>query len=190
MPPVCFRLWIFREVARLNTDNINKWLTLVANLAVVAGIVFVALELNQNSRMMKTQTRNAITESILGFQFDGVETGLRDLATRGNANPSALTAEESQKLLQFYVSNFRLWENIHYQYRNGVFDEEEFDAERNSWEALGERTPIMHLVYCGLRQRQSLSPAFIAEMDALGYGAPGKCDLQITGIVSPAAPAR
>jgi molybdate transport system substrate-binding protein len=163
----------------LNADKINKWLALVANVAVVAGIVFLVLELNQNSRMMQTQTRNAITESILAFQFNAETSGLRAVAQKANNDPSSLTAEEAQKVGQLYVSNLRLWENIHYQYRNGVFDEDEFNAERNSWKGLGERTPLLRGVYCQLKQAGSLSPAFVAEMDKLAYGAPDSCDTKL-----------
>ena len=86
---------------------------------------------------------------------------------------SSLTAEETGKMTQLCVSNLRLWENIHYQYRNGVFDEDELAAERNSWKALGERNPLLRSVYCQLKQGGSLSPAFVTEMDKLAYGAPG-----------------
>lgn len=161
----------------VNADKLNKWLALIANVAVVAGIVFLALELNQNSRMMKTQTRNAITESILNFQFNAETSGLREIAYRANTDLSSLSADEKQKVFQLYVSNLRLWENIHYQYRNGVFDEDEFAAERNSWRALGERTPLLRSVYCQVKQRGSLSPAFVVEMDKLAYGTPGSCEL-------------
>ena len=161
----------------MNADKINKWLALIANVAVVAGIVFLALELNQNSRMMKTQTRNAITESILNFQFNAQTSGLREVEEKANNDMSSLTADELRQLFQLYVSNLRLWENIHYQYRNGVFDEEEFAAERNSWRALGDRTPLLRAVYCQLKQRGSLSPAFVAELDKLAYGAAGSCEL-------------
>ena len=170
----------------MNADKLNKWLALVANVAVVAGIVFLALELNQNSRMMKTQTRNAITESILNFQFNAQSSGLRDVEEKATRDLSSLTAEETRQLFQLYVSNLRLWENIHYQYRNGVFDEAEFAAERNSWKSLGERTPLLRGVYCQLKQRGSLSPAFVTEMDKLAYGAPGGCDLiQVAPPVTP-----
>jgi hypothetical protein len=169
----------------VNADKINKSLALVANVAVVAGIVFLALELNQNSRMMKTQTRNAITESILNFQFNAETSGLRAVALKANNDLSSLTAEEMGKVAQLYVSNLRLWENIHYQYRNGVFDEEEFDAERNSWKALGERTPMLRSVYCQLKQAGSLSPAFVTEMDKLAYGAPGSCETRLIPAAMP-----
>lgn len=157
-------------------DKTNKWLTLVANIAVVIGIMFLALELNQNSRMMQTQTRNAITASILDFQFDAETSGLRALAVKANEDPSTLTVEESRRVAQLYVSNLRLWENIHYQYRNGVFDEDEFNAERNSWRRLGERTPLLRGVYCQMKRFGSLSTAFVAEMDKLAYGDPRNCD--------------
>lgn len=172
----------------MNADHINKWIMLLGNLAVIAGLAFVVLELNQNNRMMQTQTRNAITESILNFQYNASANGFIELVAKGSADPAALTVGESQKLQQYYVSNLRLWENIHYQYRNGVFDEAEFAAERNSWRALGERSPVLHVIYCGLKSRQALSPAFVAEMDQLGYGAPGKCDLAVPGMRQ-AAPA-
>jgi hypothetical protein len=166
---------IERGVASVIAENINKWLTVGANVAVVASIVFLALQLNQNSRMVQTQTRNAITESILDFQFNAEMSGLRDIALKGNNDPSSLTREEAGKVLQLYVSNLRLWENIHYQYRNGVFDEDEFNAERNSWKNLGARTPMLHSAYCQLKQGGGLSTAFVAEMDQLGYGVPGSC---------------
>lgn len=166
----------------LNVEQFNKWLSLLGNVAVVAGLFFLVLELNQNNRMMKTQTRTAITESILNFQYNSVSSGLLDLAAKANADPATLTPVEVTKLVQYYVSNLRLWENIHYQYRNAVFDEAEFAAERNSWRGLGERSRIMQLVYCGLRERQALSPAFVAELDQLGYGAPEQCGMSLPGI--------
>ena len=39
----------------LDADRLNRWLTLVANLAVVAGIFFLAFELRQNSIMQQRQ---------------------------------------------------------------------------------------------------------------------------------------
>ena len=166
------------------TEKLNKWLTLIANIAVVISIVFLALERNQNSLMMKTQTRNAIAESIMNFQFNSVTSGLQALAMKGNADPASLTPQEAQLVAQFYVSNLRLWENIHYQYRNGVFDREEFEAEIHSWKTLGDRMPLLHVMYCGLKGAQGLSPEFVKEMDSLGFGSAEKCAAP-TGILVP-----
>jgi hypothetical protein len=37
-------------------DRINKWLTLIANLGVVAGIGFLAYEMNLNTHAMRMDT--------------------------------------------------------------------------------------------------------------------------------------
>ena len=41
----------------MDKDNLNKWLTLTANLAVVAGIVFLAFELKQNNELLEAEIR-------------------------------------------------------------------------------------------------------------------------------------
>ena len=37
----------------MDTDRLNRWLTLIANLAVVAGILFLGLELRQNHELLR-----------------------------------------------------------------------------------------------------------------------------------------
>jgi len=41
----------------MDQDNLNKWLTLTANLAVVAGIIFLAFELKQNNELLEAEIR-------------------------------------------------------------------------------------------------------------------------------------
>ena len=41
----------------MDTDKLNKSLTLIANLAVVAGIVFLAFELRQNNELLESEIR-------------------------------------------------------------------------------------------------------------------------------------
>ncbi len=37
----------------MKLDNVNKWLTLVANFGVVAGIIFLAIEVRQNQELLE-----------------------------------------------------------------------------------------------------------------------------------------
>ncbi len=41
----------------MDKDNLNKWLTLTAQFAVVAGIVFLAFELKQNNELLDAEIR-------------------------------------------------------------------------------------------------------------------------------------
>lgn len=46
-----------RKMPRMDKVDLNKWLTLTANLAVVAGIIFLAFELKQNNELLEAEIR-------------------------------------------------------------------------------------------------------------------------------------
>ena len=41
----------------MNLDDLNKWSTLITNIGVIAGIVFLGYELNQNNENLEAQVR-------------------------------------------------------------------------------------------------------------------------------------
>jgi len=47
-----------------NTDAVNRWLTLGANIGVVIGIIFLALELQQNNELLQSQAQETQALSI------------------------------------------------------------------------------------------------------------------------------
>lgn len=48
----------------MNTSKLNEWLTLLTNVAVVAGIVFLAVEIQQNNELLQSQARETQAVSI------------------------------------------------------------------------------------------------------------------------------
>jgi len=44
----------------MNLDKLNRWLTLAANLAVLAGVLLAAAELRQNTELATANARQAI----------------------------------------------------------------------------------------------------------------------------------
>ena len=45
----------------MNLDQVNKWLVLFSNLAVVAGILLVAVQIHENTVATRLQTLSAFT---------------------------------------------------------------------------------------------------------------------------------
>jgi hypothetical protein len=45
----------------MDSDRINRWLTLGANVGVLVGIILLVLELNQNSVLMRAQIFNDLS---------------------------------------------------------------------------------------------------------------------------------
>ena len=150
--------------SRPNHDRLNRWLTIVAELGVLAGILLVAFELAQNREMMEAQTRNEIAVQIVDLLSDvAINLELADLLRRANAE-EALTQTDSLQLRNRTMAMFRYFENAHYQYRQGLYDEAEFAAQREAWRGFMAFPPYKPR-WCATRG--TFSPDFRSEFDAL-----------------------
>ena len=52
----------------MNADNVNKWLTLGANIGVVIGLVLLVVEIGQNTEMMRAQINQSRTDTAISEQ--------------------------------------------------------------------------------------------------------------------------
>ena len=146
-------------------NKLNERLTLIANLSVVAGIIFLAVELHQNTQAIQAQTRDSITEKQMMFgDWVGTNRESADLFVRGNSGPDELQGAELM-MYQALVSSFlRVWENSHYQYERGLFTAEEYEARLERWR--------INMEFPGYRQhweasRETYAASFRAEIDAI-----------------------
>ena len=64
----------------MNFEKINQWLSLLANIGVVIGIIFLALEIRTNTATNRIAIRSSLTESII--EINGGIAGNRDLVRR------------------------------------------------------------------------------------------------------------
>ena len=149
----------------MDSKVLHRWLTLGANLAVLLGIVLLIVELDQNREQMRAQTRHELSMGIVDLlQTPAENEQLADVLIRALAGESLSPAE----LFQFELRTnalFRYWENVHYQYREGLYDEVEFERQRNAWAASMKNAKITRDYWCRVRSRYS--PQYAAEMDAL-----------------------
>ena len=51
----------------MKLSTINESISIIANIGVIASIVFLGLEMRQNTSMIKSQTRDAMTEKQMQF---------------------------------------------------------------------------------------------------------------------------
>ena len=57
----------------MKISAINEGVSLIANIGVIGSIVFLGIEMQQNTEMMQSQTRNSIVENQLSFNERGIE---------------------------------------------------------------------------------------------------------------------
>jgi hypothetical protein len=153
------------EACRLNTDSVNKWLTLSANFAVLIGIALLVFELQQNQQIVRAQTRAEISSELINLlsQVAG-DPQLANLIRRAD-NGEELTPDEVQQYGHRSASMFRYFENVHYQFRQGLYDESEYLAHKDAWKVFFNKSKTAAKNWCDYREY--VSPVFRTEIDSL-----------------------
>ena len=117
-------------------NKLNERLTLIANLSVVVGIIFLAFELQQNTQAIQAQTRDSITEKQMEFSsWIATDPVVADIHERGRRGLEGFDRVEDQMFRMLTHGIFREWENSYYQYEIGLFSPEEFEGRLQRWRA-------------------------------------------------------
>ena len=95
-------------------NKLNERLTLIANISVVLGIIFLAVEVQQNTQAMQAQTRDSLTEKQmmwLGSMY--TNPGAVEALVRGGSGTDEFDASEARLHSLLAQGNLREWENSH-----------------------------------------------------------------------------
>ena len=145
--------------------DFGQTLQLLGNAGVVIGILLLVYELNQNRDMMRAQTRNELSRGLTEvLSLTAVGDELADMVVRANRGEE-LTATESYRLGTRSELVFRYWENVHYQYRQDLYDESEFSRHRDTMDAVLIENPSLIGFWCG--ERMLYSEPFMIMIDEL-----------------------
>jgi hypothetical protein len=107
----------------MNTDKLNWWFTVTANIGVLAGLVFVGLEIQQNTSQLRTDASYSITVSV-NQQNEGIylSPALAELLLRGEQDLDALNPVERKQFNAYQFSRLNLAEYIEDLDSEGVSD--------------------------------------------------------------------
>jgi hypothetical protein len=143
----------------------HQWLTLAANLGVLVGIILLVFELNQNRTMIRAQTRSELSTGIVDlFTAVAENPELASLRRRADAGEE-LGPDELYRYEIITRAFFRYWENVHYQYRQGLYDDSEFSRQKDAWRDYVRSSPALAGWWCA--HRTEFSPEFASEFDVL-----------------------
>lgn len=109
-------------------DQVNKWLTLTANFAVVAGIIFLAIELRQNNELLLSESRQAAMSNDQAALLAGLDNV--DIFVKWMSEDQ-LSVEDQYRLSMIFIVDLRNREFEYAQYLNGVLDEESWLSYRD-----------------------------------------------------------
>lgn len=145
--------------------SLDRWLSLVPNLAVLIGIVLLIVELNQNRDMLKSQTKSDLAMGAVTLTA-GIASNeqLADLLARARAG-EPLTPGEKLQFSNNNIAMHRYWENVYYQYKNGLYDATDFSTHKNAWRIIMNRDLPTVDFWCS--RRSTFAPGYVAEIDSV-----------------------
>ena len=149
--------------------ELHGWLGVASNIAVLAGILLLLVELNQNNALARAHIHQARTDSISSQRLANADSEfvaplINKMGTPGNVDAlDSLTPLEVTRLVELHESIILNIDNMHYQYQQGYLDEE-------YWEY--RLVPLIRQNYAMWKALKVLDggrPSFISEVERI-YG--------------------
>ena len=147
---------------QMNSSKLNDWLSLIANVAVVGGIVFLAIEIRQNNELLRSESRQTLVANDLVSLTANIENA--EVFTKF-ALGAELSAAEQMSISFMFAIDLRNREFEYLQYKNGLLDEE-------TWLSYRQVLLVNHSTGPGLAWwdtvgRGFVAPEFAASIDEL-----------------------
>ena len=150
----------------MDKHNLNEWLALTANFAVVVGILFLVVEIRQNNALLESEARyHLLTNQVDAF----TEAYTNDLVLSGWLKVESgqdVTPEERFALIRYNRSMLRKWEWEYQQYQNGLIDLG--DLPVTAFVDVFPTQPLMAETWQSYRQRQSEEFRVFMEENVVG----------------------
>ncbi len=117
----------------MNTDSVNKWLALGANVGVVIGLILLLIELDQNSDLVKAQIHQARSDAHVWMKEESANSefllpAMEKFRLAGGSKNmhamDALTPIDAARVKRSMEAAHQDYDNLFYQYQQGYLDEE------------------------------------------------------------------
>ena len=104
----------------MDSDRLNRWMTLGANIGVLAGIIFLAFELQQNTVATQLEAASNFQDSFSEIElFIAGSPEFAELLRKGREGEEIPVADRL-RMWVFYGNILRQWQFTHYMYLSGA----------------------------------------------------------------------
>ena len=123
--------------------DLNQSVSLIANLGVIAGIVFLGYEMRQNTIAVRSAAAQGIQDQIAAIYELSLSETMGGVVGKALNTPYELTVVEVSRAHGFFTTFTRMLQNLHFQVSEGAYDAELADGHwqemRNLLESPGYR---------------------------------------------------
>ncbi len=110
--------------------DVGRTISIVANIGVLGGIIFLAYELQQNTLAAQLAAAESLSTNISETErFVAGNPEFAELLVRNDAG-ERISSADAFRVDVFYRGLFRQWQNAYYQYLNSTLEEDLWFALR------------------------------------------------------------
>jgi hypothetical protein len=143
--------------------DLGQLIGVLANLGALVGLLLLVFELNQNRQLTRAQIRHDLAMGIVEQLLTVANNGQLASVVRRGSSGDELAPDERTQFNARSNAILRYWENVHYQYRQGLYDGSEFEKQRAAWvDSLAKSTGLA-AYWC--ENRRLYSADFAKELD-------------------------
>ncbi|MEM9404188.1 MAG: hypothetical protein AAGA44_17095 [Pseudomonadota bacterium] len=106
--------------------RLNAWLGVIANLGILVGLIFVAVELNQNTRQLSLTLEWEVNQKMADNNRDMLSAESQSLFAKSILNPEDLSFAEFSGASVFAFNYWNVWEDRLFLYQNGLLSDAEW----------------------------------------------------------------
>jgi hypothetical protein len=138
---------------RMKNIDLGQTINTIANLGVVAGIVFLAFELRQNTLAAQlAATDSYVAEMNQADYFIVADPDFADLLLKG-VDGEELTRSEELRVNIYARTQLRQWQSAYFRYRNSALDEQFLRQMQNQIAGIIAQDPY---IYAYWEERKSV----------------------------------
>lgn len=119
----------------MNSERLNRWLTLGANVGVIAGIIFLGFELRQNNQLLVEQARYSMLENQKQWAyFVSAANNVSDTVMSPDDN-SELSKTDKIRRAELIGTLLFMWQWEYEQSQSNLFGESDVSVEayKHGW---------------------------------------------------------
>lgn len=150
----------------MNTEKAAHWLTIAGNLGILAGLILVAVEINQNTTSVRSAAYQTWVATNLEINNATLNSDLSGAFFEGLYDSASLTKDTNLPFALWTFGYFQMVQATDYLYKSGSIDEAIWESEINR--------AVIHLGQPGVRQwwdaggKTQLTPDFIKLIESSG----------------------
>ena len=131
----------------MDTSRLNNWLTLAANIGVIAGIFFLAFEIRQSNRIALVANETDIRKSYADLTaaiFSNRDSA--ELLARATDPNAEFDDVELEMLSAHVLTMLNLWTAVEIGYDNGMLPRQTYNDVHDDIRVYAKYYPAMHTI--------------------------------------------